>query len=271
MLIREYGKAKAKLVRAFGLEPPHNTQAQANGEQRFLTLLATFPEISAYNAVIDVGANIGDWTNSAIGQFASRGISHFYCVEPIPTYAHKIEERFAGRNDVSVIERVLSHTAGGTAEIFEVGRGGRLYKNYRGGDVPAPQSSPKKIVSHNVLISTGDEMFGAENVKPNFVKIDCDGHDFHVLRGFKQILQQKRPLVQFEYSDFWIGAGARLRDACAFLRGAGYLTYKMFPDKLVGFKFNPLLETFGYQNVVAVPAEFEKLSAKVIGLPVTPR
>lgn len=96
------------------------------------------------------------------------------------------------------------------------------------------------------------------------MKIDCDGHDFHVLQGFTQTLRVKRPLVQFEYSDFWIGAGSRLRDACALLADAGYHTYKVFPDRLVRFKFNAMLETFGYQNIFAVPAGFKSLDAKVV-------
>jgi FkbM family methyltransferase len=269
MLIREYGKAKAKLVRAFGLEPQHNTRAETNGELDFLNLIATLPEISSYNSVIDVGANIGTWTAAAIERLSSRGISNFYCVEPIPTYARKIQDRFAERNDVKLVEQVLSHSAGGTAEIFEVGGGGRLYKNYRGEGATDTQFRTKKVVSHKVAISTGDEVFDASGAKPYLVKIDCDGHDFHVLRGFTKILQERRPLVQFEYSDFWIGAGARLRDACRFLAGAGYDTYKLFPDKLVRFGFNPLFETFGYQNVIAIPREFAGLSAKTIGLSVS--
>jgi FkbM family methyltransferase len=267
MLIREIGKAKAKLARAFGLEPPHNTQGETNGEAAFLRLVATLPEITSYNAIIDVGANVGDWTEAAISEFSPRGVSNFYCVEPIPTFSRQIRDRFSVRNDVKLVERVLSHTAGGTLEIFEVGGGGRLYKNYRGGEAADTQPTTKKVASHHVPVSTGDEVFGAPDIKPYLLKIDCDGHDFHVLRGFEKILRQKRPLVQFEYSDFWIGAGARLRDACALLSGADYRTYKVFPDRLVAFKFNPLLETFGYQNIVAVPAEFEKLSAKVIEFP----
>lgn len=266
MLLREYGKAKAKLVRAFGLEPFHNTRGHENGEARFLSLVAALPQVSSYDSVIDVGANIGDWTAAAIEQLHPRGIANFYCVEPIPTYARKLQDRFAGRN-VKLIERVLSHSTGGTAEIFEVGGGGRLYKNYRGGEMADAAPSAKKVVSHNVPISTGDELFGAEKIKPYLLKIDCDGHDLHVLRGFQKILRERRPLVQFEYSDFWIGAGARLRDACSLLAAAGYNTYKVFPEKLVRFKFNPLLETFGYQNIVAVPQEFAGLSAKVVELP----
>jgi FkbM family methyltransferase len=265
MLLREIGKAKAKLARVLGLEPKHDTLFAANGERLLLRAIARFPEISEYDTAIDVGANIGDWSGVAMEELQAAGISKFYCVEPIPTYARKIESRFAGSGNVQLIERVLSSATGGTAEIFEIGRGGRMYKNYRGEGAEIAQAS-KKILSHKIAIATGDEAFGALDIKPYILKIDCDGHDFHVLRGFAQTLQTKRPLVQFEYSDFWIGAGTRLREACAFLGDAGYHTYKVFPDRLVRFKFNALLETFGYQNIFAAPAEFKSLDAKVVGL-----
>jgi hypothetical protein len=107
-----------------------------------------------------------------------------------------------------------------------------------------------------VPVATGDESFGRLNSCPYLVKIDCDGHDFHVLQGFEQMLRQRRPLIQFEYSDFWIGGASRLRDACRFLDNAGYNTFKMFPGHLTRFRFNTLFETFRYQNIVAAPREF---------------
>lgn len=266
MLLKEYGKAKAKLVRAFGLEPRHNTNGQSNGETRFLDLIASLPEAAGYDCVIDVGANRGDWTASAAERLQARGPRRFFCVEPIPTFANVIRDRFDNRARVEVIERVLSDRSGGTAEIFEAGGGGRMYRDYHGAGEGAAQTT-KKIVSHHVPIATGDEVFGALGATPYLLKIDCDGHDLHVLRGFKQTLRDKRPLVQFEYSDFWIGAGSRLREACSLLAGAGYNTYKVFPDRLVRFRFNGVFETFGYQNIVAVPREVRALSGKVIPFP----
>lgn len=263
MLIKEYGKAKAKIVRAFGLEPGHDTRADFNGEFRLLALIGSLPEIEGRDSVIDVGANRGDWTAAAIKTLSARGIRNFYCVEPIPTFANTIRSRLGETAGVEVIERALSDRGGGTAEIFEAGGGGRMYRDYRGGD---SAQTTKKIVSHQVPIETGDAVFGALDCKPYLLKIDCDGHDLHVLRGFAQTLRDKRPLVQFEYSDFWIGAGSRLREACGLLADADYRTYKMFPDRLARFNFNKLFETFGYQNIVAVPREMGSLSEQNVRL-----
>lgn len=266
MLVKEYGRAKAFLVKRWGLEPEHHTVPDENGEFRFLKLVSAFPETAQYDSVIDVGANKGDWTAEAVKQFSRRSISTFYCVEPIPTFMQEIKKKFGARSDVKLIERVLSRTAGGTAEIFEVGGGGRMYRDYRGSDAASLAPSKKKIVSHQVPISTGDQVFGPLGIRPYLIKIDCDGHDLHVLRGFEQMLRKQRPLIQFEYSDFWIGAGSRLRDACALFRQMDYRTYKMFPDRLIEFNYNPLFETFGYQNIVAAPKEFRSFSNKTIEL-----
>lgn len=266
MLLKDYGKFKSRVVGAFGLEPPNDAHSGTNGEYRFLDLISSLPEIAGYDVVIDVGANQGEWTAAAIEKLSMRGIKRFYCVEPIPTFANTVRSRFGARTDVTLIERVFSRHSGGTAEIFEVGGGGRLYRDYRGRGADDVAPSGKKVVSHQVPITTGDESFGNLTSRPYLVKIDCDGHDFHVLRGFEQTLRKHRPLIQFEYSDFWIGAGSRLREACRFLGDAGYNTFKMFPDHLTRFRFNPLFETFRYQNIVAAPREFRSFDKPQIAL-----
>ncbi len=266
MFLKEYGKVKSKLLGRFAPEPAHNADFGSNGEERFLKFVSALPVPGDARSIVDVGANIGEWTAAAVAIFAQKGISKFYCVEPIPSYAAQIETRFAGRADVVLIREIFSQRAGGETEIFEIAGGGRLYQSYRGnaGTKPAAAPSAKVAVPHKVAISSGDKYFSAGAEKPYLVKIDCDGHDLHVLSGFRETLQRARPLVQFEYSDFWIAGKARLRDACALLRACRYRTYKLFPDRLVAFTFNPMFETFAYQNIVAIPDEFSPISGASI-------
>jgi FkbM family methyltransferase len=266
MLLKDYGKLKSRVIAGFGLEPSNDAHAETNGEYSFLDRISSFPEIAAYDAVIDVGANRGEWTAAALERFSARGIKKFFCVEPIPTFANVIQSRFSERADVTLVKCVFSQRAGGTTEIFEVGGGGRLYRDYRGRGADDAAPSKKKVVSHQAPISTGDEFLRDIDARPYLVKIDCDGHDFHVLQGFEQALRKRRPVVQFEYSDFWIGAGSRLRDACRFLEAAGYNTFKVFPDRLQRFRFNTLFETFRYQNIVAAPREFASFDRSTISL-----
>jgi FkbM family methyltransferase len=266
MLTKEYGKAKARILSLFTPEPGRNPDPNTNGEYRFLRFAAALPEVGSDKSIVDVGANHGEWTAEALRAFAGTAISRFICVEPVPTFLDRLRERHGNNSRVEIVDFALSDRAEPAREIFEIGGGGRMYKNYRGGDA-GDAASGKTVIPHRVRVLTGDEAAQILKLKPYLMKIDCDGHDFHVLRGFGETLRRHRPLVQFEYSDFWIGAGSRLRDACRFLEDAGYSTYKTFPDRLVRFKFNALFETFGYQNIIAAPREFSSFARATIPLP----
>lgn len=271
MFLKEYGKAKARALALFGLEPAHNSDPATNGEYAFLRFVRSLPEAAACDAVIDVGANRGDWTAEAVRVFNGTGISRFFCVEPIPTFSAQLRSRFASNAGVSVLETALSDSSAGNARIFEISGGGRMYRNYRSPE-PADgnleedvtSATGKKIVSHKVRTSTGDELFSDVSFRPCLLKIDCDGHDGHILHGFKALIGERRPLIQFEYCDFWIGAQSRLADTCRLLHSADYRTYKLFPDKLTRFKYGPWFETYGYQNIIAAPAEFSSFAGSSI-------
>jgi FkbM family methyltransferase len=270
MFLKEYGKAKAHTLALFGLEPPRNPNPTTNGEYDFLHFVSALPEIAGHDAVIDVGANHGDWTLEAIQAFDGTDISRFFCVEPVPTFAAHLRGRFALDPAVSVLETALSSLPSSNARIFEIGGGGRLYLNYRGAlespneHPPQADAKSKKIVSHSVAMSTGDDVFREVAFRPYLLKIDCDGHDGHVLRGFESLINHRRMLVQFEYCDFWIGAQSTLEDACRLLYAAGYHTYKLFPDRLLRFSCGSWFETYSYQNIVAAPAEFPSFARKSI-------
>jgi FkbM family methyltransferase len=268
VLIKEWGRAKSKLLRAIGKEPSHNADFATNGEAQFLKFISGLPEARDRDTVIDVGANVGEWTAAALPLLSAKGLSKFFCVEPIPPFAAQIERRFADHPEVRLIREIFSRSPGGETEIFEIAGGGRLYRSYRGGaakaDAASAEPTAKIAVPHKVAISSGDQHFTNTALKPYVIKIDCDGHDLHVLSGFEKTLNWARPLVQFEYSDFWIAAGARLREACELLARCRYRTYKLFPDRLVAFRYNRIYETFGYQNIIAVPDEFLPISGSTV-------
>ena len=140
-----------------------------------------------------------------------------------------------------------------------------MYRSYHGNAAGGERVGTKTVVRHIVGKTTGDDLLASSH-RPYLLKIDCDGHDLQVLRGFTATMQKSRPLIQFEYCDFWIDHRSRLREACRMLYGASYNTYKLFPDRLVRFRYNGLFETFGYQNIIAAPKEFQSFAAKTITL-----
>jgi FkbM family methyltransferase len=262
MLIREWGKFKSRILQLRGLEPPYNIRGATNGEFRLLSFLAALPESRMIDCLIDVGANVGDWTDQALRRFGSPS-PNILCVEPIPDYVERLRQRFGSRPSVKIYEFALSIAPTDPVRIFQVGeKEGRFYASPR--NDPRDISSTKKISEHMVAVTSGDRLFTGR--RPYMIKFDCEGHDLQVLSGFQTTLQQARPVVQFEYCEFWIASGSRLKEACAYLDDAGYRTYRLFPDALKRFTYSSKFETFMFQNIVAIPNEFPSIAGDIVSL-----
>lgn len=264
MFLKEVGKLKQRLLDRL-LEPlAPDPDWETNGEFRVLSLAAGLAELTGPGVVLDVGANVGDWTAAATERFGRGSGKSFHCVEPIPDFSETIRARFRGRDDVRVHQTLLSDRSGVDVPIYEIGGGGRMYPPPARTDGAVSSKTVRAFVSPEV---TGDDLLAGVDGPARLIKIDCDGHDRFVLAGLAGTLRAHRPLVQFEYCDFWLTAGARLREACRLLADLDYATFYVFPDHLRRFAYGPLHETFTYKNVVAVPREWATFAADHIALP----
>lgn len=264
MFLKEVGKLKQRLLDRFHEPQRPDPDWETNGEFRFLSLAAGLPELAGPGVILDVGANVGEWTAAAVDRFGPAGGKVFHCVEPIPDFAETIRARHGARGDVFVHETLLSDAPAEDAPIYAVGGGGRMYppRASAGGG-----ASTKQVRAFARPKRTGDDLLREIGAPARLIKIDCDGHDWFVLSGLRETLRADRPLVQFEYCDFWLTAGARLRDACRLLAALDYATFYVYPDHLRRFAFGPLHETFTYKNLVAAPREWASFAADRISLP----
>ena len=87
----------------------------------------------------------------------------------------------------------------------------------------------------------------------DFLKIDTEGHDLHVLRGAAGLLERKAiGVIQFEYVDAWAPAGATLGAALDLLAGFGYRAFLLKREGLYHFDYKTFGEFFTYANFVAM-------------------
>jgi hypothetical protein len=88
----------------------------------------------------------------------------------------------------------------------------------------------------------------------NYVKIDTEGHDLRVLRGGRAMLTAAAiDMVQFEYGAVCIDSRDFLKDFFDFFAELPYALYKIHPQWLAHHeRYDPRLETFTYQNWLAV-------------------
>lgn len=175
-----------------------------------------------YLAYMDVGANLGEHflkTQKAFSKHVE--ISTAFLVEPIPTFADELEQKFSSTKGVQILRVALGLRSGETSLIYEVGDGGRSF------GIPVKKTGgSKRIVEHLIPTFSGDSIIQTQGVHVDFVKLDVDGKEFDVIRGFSDTLRTQHPVLMWEYTyDFSIENGVLLSSIIEFLKIKQYTTW----------------------------------------------
>ena len=137
--------------------------------------------------VVDIGANVGDYTSLAADLVGATG--HVYAVEPGPENVASLRERFRDRPNVTVMAAAAGDRSG-TASLFLDRRDGRRHSvasdnvGKAGGCVQVEQISL-------------DDAFGTLSHLAA-IKIDAQGAEHHILRGGHNVLRNLKPALALE-------------------------------------------------------------------------
>ena len=157
-------------------------------EEQLFSAIGSRLKALEMRTIFDVGANVGQSTDAFATHYAGASVWAF---EPIAATYKKLSERFAGNDRIRCINAGLSfeQTA---AEFFAEGTsvGNRL----------APSTSTSPARREQVALEVGDSFMAAHGIdRVNYLKIDTEGHDLSVMRGFARALADHRiDLVQAE-------------------------------------------------------------------------
>lgn len=238
-------------TRGENLGDPHR-----NGEYHVLDVV-TRRLLSENPVAVDAGANVGEWSRRFLdGHPAAR----VFAFEPVPETHEKLARRFADNPRVACTRVALSD-AGGVGDMrvrCDRSNSGAnsLYGNPGEGDVNV---CPVEMVA-------GDDWADSAGVGViDFLKIDVEGHEIAVLRGFRRRLQRHEiRFIQWEYNRTWISARTSILDAFQLLGGAGYSLYKIRRHGLLHqARYREELDNFSYSNWLAIrPADANAFAGK---------
>ncbi len=197
-----------------------------NGERHVLQSLAPFN----IKTVFDVGANVGDWSKAAASLLPAAKI-----------YAFELSEstRKILNANLSASQFVIPEFALGAEE------GQIEYKDYGEGStintlVPTTfhDRGGRTFVKRSARLVTGDSYLdGLATRSIDLLKIDVEGAELHVLKGFEQALKTHRiRVIQFEYGYANGDAGHLMKMFYELLGGAGYEIGRIWT---AGVKFAP--------------------------------
>jgi FkbM family methyltransferase len=179
--------------------------------------------------ILDIGANDGRWLASAYKIFPR---ATFHAFEPVPTTFETLCANVAKR------ARVRTYNSGFSSETKIISM--QIYDNSRVNSMEIakvqPGHRPLKTVS--VQCATLDEWLDGLGLAINeidFIKIDVEGHELHVLNGGAKMLRETRAaflLIEAKsvLSSEVSGPGASLEQLSGFLSPFGYRLMVLYTD-----------------------------------------
>jgi FkbM family methyltransferase len=131
------------------------------------------------NPAFDIGANVGSVTKRLLHRYPS-----VWAFEPSPVTFPRLRERYEGHPDVRCFRLAFSSQSH-LGHITNL-RDGKLNSLSDAGD-------PVEIVTGDQFCTT----HGVEEIP--YLKIDTEGHDLEVLKGFKVLIEDRRvKLIEVE-------------------------------------------------------------------------
>lgn len=232
----------------FALLHSENHDMRTNGELELVRRLA--PNLAV---VVDVGANRGEWT-TAVSQLTRARI---LCSEILPA----TRERLAARVGHLPSVEVLGFGLGDASAIVTVKH--HLEDDRWSSLVDYPH--PGRSADVEARIERGDDALAAAGVDHvDLLKVDAEGADLAVLRGFSGMLARRDiDVAQFEYGYACVLARAFLLDFYELLEGAGYVVGRLGPRGVEVAPYRFEAETFFGPNFVAVRADRPDLIALI--------
>lgn len=217
-----------------------------SGEQLFLKKASA---ILNNSVIVDVGANIGCYSNN-VKSFTSS--ANIYSFEPHPQTFKKLQLE-ANKHKYIALNTACSDESG-ILKLYD-------YEDMENGSSHAslyPQvietihkSSSKSLEVNVTTIDKFVKDYKISNIR--LLKIDTEGNELKVLKGAKQtISEQLIDIIHFEFNEMNVCSKVFFKDFYDILNN--YLFYRLLPDGLVHLgEYNPVYhEIFAYQNIIAI-------------------
>ena len=196
---------------------------------------------------LDIGANIGDWTNSFTQRFPLCRVVAF---EPGATAFKAISTRFQNQPHIKCVNLGLSDQNAEVTLFSDSDASGLSSIHQRRLDhfsISLNIEEVIRVVTLDSWIETSEE-----NAKPTILKLDIEGHELSALLGAQKTLRDIK-IVQFEFGGGNIDSKSYFQDFWYFFIDLGFDLYRLTPrGPILVPKYSETLEVFRPTNYFAV-------------------
>ncbi|MEA2372955.1 MAG: hypothetical protein QOH12_3349 [Solirubrobacteraceae bacterium] len=191
--------------------------------------------------VYDVGAHYGYFTRLASLLVGPSGTVHSF--EPTPSSFSRLLQNTGDLANVTCNNAALWHKR----EMLHMTDFGTKLSMYN--SLLAPRMGmPDGVAGVKIKVQAlGLDEYADLAGTPDFVKIDAESAEWHILQGMSGVLKVKRPIVTIEVGDFGIVGAARSRALLDYVIDYGYTPFEYRDGRLVP---HVLKDAYGYDNIL---------------------
>jgi len=203
--------------------------------------------ILPYDVLVDVGANVGDWSMNA---FAKQPNIMACCFEPIPALQPILQANLLGKK-VIFSQYALSNEPGKATFVYYP-KQPHLSSLHRRSDEILHDMQPTYIPVDLERLDSFCKRYKIS--KANVIKIDVEGNEFNVLLGSQRLLEKRAvDVIQFEYASTYLDSNSSLKQIYDYLTYYGFTLYRITPWGLIEINhWRDSLENFVFCNYVAL-------------------
>lgn len=235
--LRLVAKCSEKYLRAWYNEA--RWDFKSNGEA---FVLSRFNQWARGREVViwDVGAHYGEWSEAAHKLVPSAAVHSFEIIREMALRLTDTDWRSTHPFGLSDVEGVVD-------VHWNKGHDTENSINPRS-ELTSFQGVPIAVIPCQV--KTGDQVVDKLG-SPDFVKIDVEGHEAYVLRGFRETLRDESAprLIQFEYGGTYVPSGSTLREIYTLL--PNYSIGRLYPNYVDFKRYNYSDEHLRMGNMIA--------------------
>lgn len=140
--------------------------------------MAAMPRVRNFRHAIDVGAHCGLWS-----RVLARMFTRVTAFEPMPEHRDCFALNLAGADNVKLHEFAIGNYAGTIA--------------MQSGGTHSGSTAVQEGGEHVAQIRRLDDIM-IESDPVDFIKIDCEGYEYFVLKGGEQTIRRNRPAIVVE-------------------------------------------------------------------------
>ncbi|WP_111308748.1 FkbM family methyltransferase [Confluentibacter sediminis] len=201
--------------------------------------------------VLDIGANIGRWAISISKKTGPQGTIHAF--EPNKETFDFLTNRT--KSFKNVIAHNVALSSGEREEVeFLIQKGISCPPNAAIAETASQIRNKEDFTIIKVKSKSIDGFLEANNIKTlDFIKIDVEGHELEVMRGFKKGLKRFKPILGIEIlRDKWKNNNPSNSDVAQLILKEGYIMGQ-FNELTIFYEFDEAKFQQDFQNFIFIP------------------